>query len=192
MFPAGVGCPTCGRGVLRRHGRYGKYHRENRIGIVRGICPVCETTHALIPSFSLPDSSHDAGDVEQYLAGRAAWLNRRAAGAHFLAVGREVRVLKRIERSFERCVRNWTAIFQMNIPTKYAYATLAVAVGADAGMGNEPAVLLTANRYALERGVNAVFASRASILLFRSKNAGRGIPHNPASPRNAPVAPDSS
>jgi len=101
-------------------------------------------------------------------------------------------VLKRIERSFERCMRNWTAIFQMNIPTKHAYVALAEAVGAVAGTENATKVLLAANRYALDRGVNAVFASRASILLFRSRNAVWRIPHNPVSPRIPAVMPDSS
>jgi hypothetical protein len=53
-------------------------------------------------------------------------------------------------------------------------------------------VLLAANCYALERGVNAVFASRSSILLFRARKTGVAISHNLASPRKAPVAPDSS
>jgi hypothetical protein len=177
---------------LRHHGRYHKYHRERLIDIVRGVCPVCETTHALIPSFSLPGSSHDTDDVERYLAGRAAGLTRREAGGHFLAEGREVRVLKRIERSFERCARNWSAIFDMDIPVKHAYATLAAAVEADGAHDDGPGVLLAANQHALERGVNAVFASRSCILLFRTGNAGKGIPHDPASARNAPAAPDSS
>jgi hypothetical protein len=101
-------------------------------------------------------------------------------------------VLKRIERGFERCVLNWSAVFQMDIPMKNAYAALAEAVGADACAVNGAGVLLTANRYALERGVNAVFASRASILLFDPGNAAPDIPHNPVSPRIPAVGPDSS
>ena len=177
---------------MRPHGQYTKYHRERRIDIVRSICPVCGATHAFIPSFSLPGSSHDAEDVAGYLAARAQGLTRRVAGALILTIGREIRVLKRIERSFERCMRNWTAIFQMNIPTKHAYVALAEAVGAVAGTENATKVLLAANRYALDRGVNAVFASRASILLFRSRNAVWRIPHNPVSPRIPAVMPDSS
>jgi hypothetical protein len=178
---------------LRRHGLYGKFHREDFLEILRGICPVCGVTHALIPSFSLPGSSHDTDDVERYLAGRAEGLTRREAGAQFLTAGREVRVLKRIERSFERCIRNWSAVFAVEIPVKQAYETIAAVVGVKAtATGKLTGVLRAANQHALGRGVNAVFASRSSILLFRSGNAGLGIPHKTASSRNVLVAPDSS
>jgi hypothetical protein len=187
---------------VRFHGRYTKYHRNEVLVIVRGICQTCGVTHALIPSFSLPDSSHDAGDVEQYLAGRAARLSRRQAGAHFLAALRDMRVLKRIEMSFARSIRNWSAIFAMDIPTKCAYATLAAVVvvssvavlaAATVSTADLPAgVLCAANLYALERGVNMVFASRSSILVFPATKAGRGKPHNLASARNVIMEPDSS
>jgi hypothetical protein len=193
VFPAGVKCPACGLGVLQRHARYSKYHREDPLGIVRGMCTVCKTTHSLIPSFSLPDSSHDTGDVEKYLAGRAAGRTRREAGAHILARGRSIKVLKQIERTFARGVRNWSAIFAMDIPAKHAHETLAAVVVAEAQTVEDvTSVLLTANHYALERGVNAVFASRSSILLFRARKVGVVISHNLVSPRDAPAAPDSS
>ena len=118
---------------------------------------------------------------------------RREAGAHLLAAGLGIRVLKRIERSFARCIRNWSAVFAMDLDAQQAFAALAAVVVSTAASVTEPTpVLLTANRYALERGVNAVFASRSSILLFRSRKAGVMISHNLASPRNAPAAPDSS
>jgi hypothetical protein len=175
-------------GGLKPHARYSKYHRDRLIDIVRVFCPGCGITHALIPSFSLPDSSHDTEDVEKYLAARESGQTRREAGAHFLAVGRSFRVLKRIERSFGRCIRNWSAIFAMALSAWHAFAALASVVAVEAPAG----VLRAANHYALERGVNAVFASRSSILIFRARKAGVMISHNMASPRDAPVAPDSS
>ena len=118
---------------------------------------------------------------------------RREAGAHLLAAGLGIRVLKRIERSFARCMRNWSTVFAMDLDARQAFAALAAVVVSTAASVAEPTpVLLTANRYALERGVNAVFACRSSILLFRSSKAGVMISHNLASPRKAPVAPDSS
>jgi hypothetical protein len=192
-FPDDVACPACGRIGLKFHSRYSKYHRDQRIDIVRGLCPGCGITHALIPSFSLPNSSHDSGDVERHLAGRAAGRTRRESGAHILAAGRSLRVLKGIERSFERCMRNWSAIFAMVVATRQAFETLAAVVVAKACAVEERAgVLLAANHYALQRGVNAVFASRSSILLFRARKAGVTISHNLASPRDAPAVPDSS
>jgi len=181
-------CPACGCVGLKPHARYSKYHRDRLIDIARVICTGCGITHALIPSFSLPDSSHDTDEVEKYLAARELGQTRREAGAHFLAAGRSLRVLKRIERSFGRCMRNWSAIFAMALSTRHAFASLASVVAVEACDG----VLLAANLYALERGVNAVFASRSSILLFRAKMAGAMISHNLTSPRDVPAAPDSS
>ena len=82
-----MACPACGCVGLKLHARYAKYHRNRRIDIVRVICHGCGITHALIPSFSLPDSSHDSVDVEKYLAERDLGRTRREAGAHFLAGG---------------------------------------------------------------------------------------------------------
>lgn len=192
-IPGDLSCPACGRLGLKRHAHYSKYHRNRLIDIVRGLCPGCGVTHALIPSFSLPDSSHDLVDVERYLAARERGETRRKAGAHLLAEGRDIRVLKRIERSFARCVRNWSAIFAMALSLRWALTAITTVVTAAATLPTESVgVLLAANHYALERGVNAVFASRSSILLFRARKAGVAVSHNLASPRRAPVAPDSS
>jgi len=75
-----MACPACGCAGLKPHARYSKYHRDRLIDIARVICTGCGITHALIPSFSLPDSSHDTGDVEKYLAARELGQTRRKAG----------------------------------------------------------------------------------------------------------------
>jgi len=186
-------CPACGCVSLKLHAHYSKYHRNQLIDIVRVVCTGCGITHALIPSFSLPDSSHDVQDVEKYLAARELGQTRREAGTHFLAAGRSFRVLKRIERSFARCMRNWSAIFAMAITVRQAFTVLSSVLAASAvGVEELSSVLVAANRYALERGVNAVFASRSPLLLFRAGTAGAMLSHNLASPRDAPAAPDSS
>jgi hypothetical protein len=97
--------------------------------------------------------------VERYLAARERGETRREAGAHFLSMGRDIRVLKRIERSFERCVRNWSAIFAMALSARQAFTEITTVVATATAITAESAgVLLAANRYALGRGVNAVFA----------------------------------
>jgi hypothetical protein len=144
---------------LKLHAHYSKYHRNRPIDITRVLCLGCGVTHALIPSSSLPDSSHDLVDVERYLAARERGETRREAGAHFLSMGRDIRVLKRIERSFERCVRNWSAIFAMALSARQAFTEITTVVATATAITAESAgVLLAANRYALGRGVNAVFA----------------------------------
>jgi hypothetical protein len=90
-------------------------------------------------------------------------------------------------------MRNWSAIFAMAVASRRAFETLAAVVVANVSAVKGSAdVLLAANHYALERGVNAVFASRSSILLFRPRKAGVMISHNLVSPRVVAVAPDSS
>jgi hypothetical protein len=188
-----MACPACGCVGLKLHARYSKYHRNRLIDIVRVLCLGCGITHALIPAFSLPDSSHDTEDVEKYLAARGVGRTRREAGAHLLAAGLGIRVLKRIERSFARCVRNWSALFAMAQSSRNAFPELAAVVAPEVNIvAGGASVLLAANRYALGRGVNAVFASRSSILLFRARKAGVMVSHNLASPRFVPAVPDSS
>jgi hypothetical protein len=120
--------------------------------------------------------------------GRAQGLSRKEAGGHILAQGYDTRVLKRLERGFERCLHNWTALFDTEI---LAPANL-VSFATQARIEGTSAILFNANHLALGRRVNAVFNSRSSTLLFRNHKTGERFPHNLDSPQNKTVAPDSS
>ena len=172
---------------MRFHGHYRKYHWAVLILILRVRCRVCLVTHALIPSFSVPQSSHDTDSVEVYLKARAAGMTRRQSGAEVLAQGYEVRVLKRLERSFARCCRNWSALFGVRLSPSAGIDAFA----AHNSIDPEGPVLGTANLQALGRRVNAVFASRASILLFVNRRTGERIPHNLVSPGSSRAPPHS-
>jgi len=140
----------------------------------------------------MPDSSHDREDVERYILGRDAGLTRREAGAHILAQGREVRVLKRIEKTFARCLRNWTAIFAVDIPESHAYEILAKSVLSITPISVVTSVFLDAAQYALSRGINVIFSSRSSILFFRDGIARGKKPLNMAFAKPFCEEPDSS
>ena len=141
-----------------------------------------------MPSFSLPQTSHDTDSVETYLAARAEGLTRRAAGAHILAQGFEKRVLKRLERRFESGCRNWSALFGVTPPISPTLGILASKIS----QSSTSRVLLAANRFALNHHINAVFNSRSSILLFRNHRTGGRIPHSLVSPQDSRRVPDSS
>jgi hypothetical protein len=170
------------------HGCYGKHHPLGHLIIRRVKCQECGSTHALIPRFSLPQTSHDTDSVETYLVARSDGQSRRTAGGHILAQGFEKRVLKRLERRFERGCRNWSALFAIDPPLAPNLTALAQHIGQPSTGG----VLFAANRFALGRRVNAVFNSRSSILLFRNHRTGGRFPHNLASPQEARLPPDSS
>ncbi|MFX0208903.1 MAG: DUF6431 domain-containing protein [Candidatus Hodarchaeota archaeon] len=65
-------CPACNAGIeyLKRHATYQKYYFNIRIHILRIRCIRCGTTHAIIPSFSVPDRSVGTKEVEEYLLNR--------------------------------------------------------------------------------------------------------------------------
>jgi hypothetical protein len=109
-----------------------------------------------------------------------------------LAIGRGMSALKRIERTFARCARNWSALFAQTLTGKDAFSEIAAAFGAADTTEDGAGFFFAVNSYALEHGVNAVFASRASILLFRAARAVAAAPHNPISPPIVLQALDSS
>lgn len=166
-------CPACGCSHVHKHGHYYKHHRQHCIVIYRVQCPKCGTTHALIPSCSVPGTSHDSSDVELYFKNREQGMSRLKAGAHILKYGFEMRVLKRLEKAFARSLERWLVIFGESVHSGMTLTAFAASLGLS---GKEP-VLAQANTLSLSRHVNALFNSRASILLFTQHKTGRRIPH---------------
>jgi hypothetical protein len=137
------------------------------------MCPICGTTHALIPSCSVPGTSHDSGDVERYLKNREQGMSRLKAGAHILKWGFEKRVLKRLEKTFTRALERWSGIFGASVHSGMTLTVFATSLG----LSGREHVFAQANTLALSRHVNALFNSRATILLFTHHKTGRRIPH---------------
>jgi hypothetical protein len=81
-------CPACGaQDRFKRHARYTKYYYSKELWILRLKCEVCGTTHAVIPSFSLPGTSIGAKEAEEYLIKRAEGVGRGVAGKVLLQAG---------------------------------------------------------------------------------------------------------
>lgn len=181
-------CPACGTPEsLRGHGKYSKYHTRKTLTIRRVRCTACGVTHALIPRFSLPNTSHDTASVELYLRNRSLGMSRVQAGLHILLQGFAITALKRLETAFNRCCNNWHALFGPDdVASVRGYTDAAPSYQATS------VSFFALNCFALGRHVNAVFNSRYTILLFKTHTTGYAIPHNPVSVQSSRVRRDSS
>ena len=173
-FPDTRICPTCGcEDQLRRHARYTKHYYGEQLWILRVRCRNCGTTHAIIPSFSLPDTSIGTVEVEEYLNKRSKRIGRGTAGKKLLDL-----------LISEKHLRNLDLMFQVYVDRAKALFPDAGKVDLD-GMewvgsvvGDTSRPLYALNRYCLKHGVNPVCCSRASILLFSASKAGRRYSRN--------------
>jgi len=170
-------CPACGAmGQMGLHACYEKYHFRERIPIRRVRCRRCGTTHALIPVFSVPDTSLGREEVERCLHARAEGASRPAAAAELVQRGWELRVGKRLENMLATAVERAKAIWP-----EAAELTLEPRAWIQAVCGSSEQPILGLNRFALEHGVNAICFCRAPILLFRVGILRELRSHKPAS-----------
>jgi hypothetical protein len=178
-------CPACGaQGRFGKHARYQKYHFAQRIDIQRVICHACETTHAMIPRFSVPDTSLGTEEAERSLLARAAGDSRRVAGRPLVEQGMEGRSGRRLEEMLDTAVSRAKAIW----PQAAELSLQGLAwVSAVCGRAEHP--ILDFNRWALEQRVNAICFCRCSILFFRFCDVAERGPHKPASPAEGRVPP---
>lgn len=174
-----TGCPACQAvGEFGRHGKYEKYYYTERIGILRLRCLSCERTHALIPRFSLPQTSIGTGEAERYLIGRSQGLSRTEAGRQLAERGLGAGYPKQLERRFGVAIERGKALFPHAADDRLRGLDWARAV---CGPTDRP--LLALNLFALAHGVNALCFTRASILLFHRAVGPRESSHNMGSIR---------
>ena len=161
------------------HSSYEKYLYEQRITIRRLRCHGCGHTHAVIPSWSLPDTSVGTAEVERYLMARERGDSRAVALEELSARGMHAGYGKQLERRLQVIVNRAKALW----PQAAAPQLDGLAWIRDACAPRSTATpLLGLNHFCLDHRVNAICCSRISILLFRQ-------PPRPALKR--PAAPDS-
>jgi hypothetical protein len=172
-------CPACGAlDYLKRHAHYRKHYYLEQIQILRVKCSSCGTTHAIIPSFSLPGTSGGTEKVEQYLMSRHEGVGRGTAGRLF----QELRVSERyglqLERMFARSVNQAKALFP------HAGEPYLKGMEWVRSVVEDPSrPLYSLNCFCLQQRVNAVCFCRASILRFRISKAGGRFSHNLGTPK---------
>ena len=181
-------CPACGtQDQFKRHARYTKYYYTVELWILRLKCEVCGTTHAVIPSFSLPGTSIGTKEPEEYLVKRAEGVGRGTAGKILLKERLSERYPLQIDKMFQTSVDQAKAQFpQEGDPTLNGMQWVKSVV-------SEPSrPLYSLNCFCLEHGVNAVCCTRFSIQTFRVRSEGIKFSHNLGTPQNEVPGIDSS
>lgn len=166
-------CPACAtKGQFGKHAIYQKYHFAQHIDIQRVRCHPCGTTHALIPSFSVPDTSLGMKEAEGCLIARWNGASRAVAARPLIEQGMEGRSGKRLEKMLSTAVARGKAIW----PEAAELSLQPLAwIGAVCGQADHP--ILDMNRLALDHGVNAICFCRSSILFFGVGSASGGHSH---------------
>ena len=162
MLP-GVRCPACGSTRLGHHSSYQKYLYEQPIAILRLRCRGCGRTHAVIPSWSLPDTSVGTAEVERYLEARERGSSRAVALEELRERGMHAGYGKQLERRLRVIVSRGKALWP-----QAADLHLDGLAWIRAACAPLPAAtpLLSLNHFCLSHCVNAICCSRVSILLF--------------------------
>ena len=93
------------------HSSYEKYLYEQRITIRRLRCHGCGHTHAVIPSWSLPDTSVGTAEVERYLMARERGDSRAVALEELSARGMHAGYGKQLERRLQVIVNRAKALW---------------------------------------------------------------------------------
>lgn len=159
----GVGCAACGSTRLGHHSSYQKYLYEQPVTILRLRCRGCGRTHAVIPSWSLPDTSVGTAEVERYLLARERGVSRAVALAELRARGMHAGYGKQLERRLGVIVSRGKALWPQAADRQLGGLAW-IRAACEPRPADSP--LLSLNHFSLEHGVNAICCSRSSILLF--------------------------
>lgn len=182
-------CPSCGENVVY-HGRYRKnfYKKKIRINRVRCCNDVCKTTHAIIPSFSVPCCSTGMKEMDQFITSRKEGATISEAGQCFVDAGMSPDYPEFIHRKFKKTVSKLSTIFEIpRVPsrlyTEAFYYLFKKGTTSPVSKINELCRL---------RGFNPVCSSRCNILLLPKFKEQLAFSHNPpclSAPETANVQP---
>jgi hypothetical protein len=174
----GEPCPACrNSGLFTRHGQYRKYFYAEQIQILRVRCCQCRTTHALMPSFSLPGTSVGTEETEAYLRAREKGEGRDRAGRPLVGLGLNTRYAKQLDRMLAVAISRAKALFPTAAEDRFT--------GLEwirKATGTTERLLWSLNHFSLTQGYNCVCFCRASILIFSYRSAKAGSSHNRGSP----------
>lgn len=169
-------CPACNAGIehLRRHATYQKYYFDTRIDILRIRCILCKTTHAIIPSFSVPDRSVGTKEIEDYIKNRKQEKSRKKAWEGNLEGKVSEKYLRFIEKGLEATIKKGKVIL-----AKYENLEKEGIEWIGAIVGNLLRPIFTINCICLANNINPIFFSRSSIIFFSLKSMKRRFSLNP-------------
>jgi len=185
----GLRCPACGSTRLGHHSSYQKYLYEQPIMILRLRCRGCGRTHAVIPSWSLPDTSVGTAEVERYLLARERGESRAVALTELRERGMHPGYGKQLERRLGVIVSRGKTLWpQAADPHLGGLAW----VRAACAPRSADTPLLSLNHFSLGQRVNAICCSRVSILLFGGRSGAALKRHSmPSGSRRVAFGPSS-
>jgi hypothetical protein len=166
-------CPACGNTHFKYHAWYFKYHYSNQIKIIRVRCSRCRTTHALMPSFSLPGTSQGTKETEEYLIKREQGISREKAGITLMEKGFRKTYLKEFEKMLQTSILRAKAL----LPNHGIHEIRGIGwIRSACNSGLFP--LTSLNELCLKNGFNAVCCTRFNIHRFKQFKPGKGFSHN--------------
>jgi hypothetical protein len=135
------------------------------------ICTQCGTTHALIPSFSLPGTSIGTAEALNYLYLRENGVARKHTADIFSNLEMKGNYATKFEKMFKRCVNNAKAIFTgIGDHNLNGIEWIKSVIKKDMDLIND------FNRFCLEHNVNAILCNRANILVFKKNKKKKKVP----------------
>jgi hypothetical protein len=143
------------------------------------MCSNCKSTHALIPSFSLPGTSIGTKEAENYLTARLEGKSKTKSGYEFMMSGMQSGYLKSFEKMLNRCINNAKSIFT-DIGDHYLNGIEWI----KSVINNENEIITNFNNFCLENNVNVILCNRANILIFEKNKSGKKKSLNNTSIKN--------
>lgn len=123
----------------------------------------CSSTHALIPEFSIPNTSLGTYEAEEYRKLRSNSISQSKAITIFTELGFGSKYGISLERRFRTAYRKSKAIFTDTTDPLNSPKDLPIT---------------TVNRLYLQRGYNPLYFSRNNILRIREIKQGSRLPLN--------------
>jgi hypothetical protein len=151
------------------------------------ICKRCRITHAIIPSFSLPNRSIGTEDFERYLIEIEQGTSKYKAKKTIAQLGLSEYYPDFLDRSYNKYFVRAKALFpDSGNPQEHGLAWIRSVLGVTDNL------IYTFNLYCLQNRINSIFCNRYNILDFRKKLKAKGYPHNNAPESNQNTHVDSS
>lgn len=167
----------CGSPV-RYNTTYQKHLYAQLLDIIQVYCVYCtgkncKSTHAIIPSFSVPCCSIGSKELDQFLTARAGGQTVEQAGQCFVDAGISPDYPESLNKRLKSYMRRVEFIFEPLEPSD-CYAQLILSL---TGPCSDPSLIL--NQLCGESGYNPVLFSRINILSLSGNNPVTTASYNP-------------
>jgi len=167
-------CPICGS-LVKYHGSYEKnlYYEAIDIHRVKCLNPDCKSTHAIIPSFSVPGCSIGTKELNYFIKAIARGKTVEEAGQCFVDAGMSPDYPESIHKRLKRYRSRIETIFE---PVTFLFACYSHLILHLVDNNIDPVKGL--HQLCSRRRFNPVLFSRTNILAFPDNNSIHRFSHN--------------